>query len=235
MTMDLEEQLQLPEHSQLQELPNTTGDHSRHILSLPSPSSLSPSPFYRPSHHREPPPDVHLSDPDVFDTDDHAPPLPSPQYNTFASSSNVNLDVLASQQSPPYRSQATSMDHTPTPDEKHREPDVEGYTDLKAPQKPFVHYSDDVQQTPAYTRVPSHFDSSPPPFLSEAMRTSSFASTVDDDGSSEGYDWSGDDDLVDQEAKFEQQMGKTLQKNDGWGFKRCVKGVRLTCGMSANI
>lgn len=40
-----------------------------------------------------------------------------------------------------------------------------------------------------------------------------------DDGSDEDYDWSTDEDLVDQEAKFEEKLGlKKRQK--GWGPRR---------------
>lgn len=40
-----------------------------------------------------------------------------------------------------------------------------------------------------------------------------------DDGSDEYYDWSTDEDLVDQEAKFEEKLG-VKRRQKGWGPKR---------------
>ncbi|KAJ3760988.1 Mechanosensitive ion channel-domain-containing protein [Lentinula raphanica] len=48
----------------------------------------------------------------------------------------------------------------------------------------------------------------------------SLAGTDDEEDESD-YDWSGEDDLVDEEAKFEQQMG-VKPKRTGWGFKRII-------------
>ncbi|KAF9452011.1 hypothetical protein P691DRAFT_661968 [Macrolepiota fuliginosa MF-IS2] len=52
-----------------------------------------------------------------------------------------------------------------------------------------------------------------------STRASSFAGPEDDD--SEDYDWSGEEDLVDEELKFEKQMG-VRPKSEGWGPKRIV-------------
>ncbi|KAI0704375.1 Mechanosensitive ion channel-domain-containing protein [Cytidiella melzeri] len=48
-------------------------------------------------------------------------------------------------------------------------------------------------------------------------RSPSLAGTDDEDGD---YDWSGEEDLVDQEAKFEQTMG--VAKKSRWGFRKFI-------------
>lgn len=62
----------------------------------------------------------------------------------------------------------------------------------------------------------------------ETMETdvSSIADTDDDD---DYYDWSGDDDLVDEEAKFEQTMG--VAKAHRWGFRKYVGPEQSTTGL----
>jgi hypothetical protein len=42
-----------------------------------------------------------------------------------------------------------------------------------------------------------------------------------DDGSEEDYDWSTDEDLVDQEAKFEEKLG-VKRRSKGWGPRRYI-------------
>ncbi|KAJ6627437.1 hypothetical protein B0H10DRAFT_1779807 [Mycena sp. CBHHK59/15] len=44
---------------------------------------------------------------------------------------------------------------------------------------------------------------------------------TDEEDNDDDYDWSGEDDLVDEEAKFEERMGNKVKKS-GWGFKRIV-------------
>jgi len=44
---------------------------------------------------------------------------------------------------------------------------------------------------------------------------------TDDGEDDEDYDWSTDEDLIDQEAKFEQQMGMKKRRK-GWGPRRYV-------------
>ncbi|KIK65665.1 hypothetical protein GYMLUDRAFT_159395 [Collybiopsis luxurians FD-317 M1] len=50
--------------------------------------------------------------------------------------------------------------------------------------------------------------------------TVSLAGTDDEEDDSD-YDWSGEDDLVDEEAKFEHKMG-VQRKKTGWGLKRII-------------
>ncbi|KIK99690.1 hypothetical protein PAXRUDRAFT_465190 [Paxillus rubicundulus Ve08.2h10] len=80
--------------------------------------------------------------------------------------------------------------------------------------KPTVHYSEDVHHAPA-----SHYYNSPPRLES---RPSSVVGTDDDDDDEQEFDWSGDEDLVDEEAKFEKHMGAVTlkRKSRRWGFWR---------------
>ncbi|KAF9008845.1 Mechanosensitive ion channel-domain-containing protein [Cyathus striatus] len=133
---------------------------------------------------------------------------PSPPYRPFPSSSNLHLEHYPP--SPPY--DATFMTDTqhpvPIPITDKRKDDANTPTKPKA-----VHYPDNVK--PAlpypYTRQDSDFMSS---------RTPSIAATDDDDDSD--YDWSGEDDLVDQEAKFEQQHMGVKTAPQGCGFRRII-------------
>jgi hypothetical protein len=61
---------------------------------------------------------------------------------------------------------------------------------------------------PPFARTESGFDSI-------RSQSPSFAGTDDED---EDYDWSGEEDLVDEEAKFEQNMG--VAKKQRWGFRK---------------
>lgn len=62
------------------------------------------------------------------------------------------------------------------------------------------------------------FPSSYPDSDAFSSRTSSIMGTDDE---SEDYDWSDEEDLVDEHAKFEQQINKQKVKK-GWGIKRCA-------------
>jgi hypothetical protein len=52
-----------------------------------------------------------------------------------------------------------------------------------------------------------------------ALRQDSHSIGTDDGEDSSQYDWSAEEDLVDEAAKFESQMGKK-GKRQGWTFKR---------------
>ncbi len=54
-------------------------------------------------------------------------------------------------------------------------------------------------------------------FESTRSRSPSIADTDDE---RDDYDWSGEEDLVDEEAKFEQNMG--VAKKESWGFRKYV-------------
>ncbi|EJD01268.1 uncharacterized protein FOMMEDRAFT_110956 [Fomitiporia mediterranea MF3/22] len=86
----------------------------------------------------------------------------------------------------------------PSPDEKHD-------NSKQSHQKASVHYPDDISHSPEHVHVhetkPVRFDSSDPPSRAPSLAPSE--DELDDD-----YDWSTEDDLVDEEEKkFEKQMG----------------------------
>jgi hypothetical protein len=92
--------------------------------------------------------------------------------------------------------------------------------------KPVVHYRDDVQHvegsyanTPAATNTPS-LPLYEPAADGPSSQPPSIAGT-DDEGEEDEFDWSAEDDLADEEAKFERQAG-IKRKQHGWGFKRSV-------------
>lgn len=64
------------------------------------------------------------------------------------------------------------------------------------------------QPLPSFARTDSGADS-------VRSRSPSIAGTDDED---DDYDWSGEEDLVDEEAKFEQNMGTA--KKQRWGLRR---------------
>ncbi|KAF9224318.1 hypothetical protein BS17DRAFT_752270 [Gyrodon lividus] len=79
--------------------------------------------------------------------------------------------------------------------------------------KPTVHYPEDVYHAPS-----PHYHNSPPRAESRVPRAS-VAGTDEDEDEEEEFDWSGDEDLADEEAKFEKQMGVKL-KSRRWSFWR---------------
>jgi len=125
---------------------------------------------------------------------DFQPALPSPPYKQFASTSHLPLEYDA--QTPPYHSsqnQPLMSDHDQPVDEKISEFETE----------------------PAYrSRAPSDFTASGDttaaglerPGLFGHGRQDSFATDVSDED--EDYDWSAEEDLIDEETKFEERMGR---------------------------
>jgi hypothetical protein len=95
--------------------------------------------------------------------------------------------------------------------------------DVQAAQpKPTVHYPEHVHQTPA-PGYPHHM---PPKFES---RASSVIGTDDehDDEDGENYDWSGEEDLEEQQVEYEKQVG-IKHKPQGWGIKRYALNPSMT-------
>jgi hypothetical protein len=88
----------------------------------------------------------------------------------------------------------------------------EGNSHSDIDEKPKVHYNDNVGPAPSYHGRNDSTDM----FQS---RASSVAGTDDEYDDDEDYDWSGEEDLVDEEAKFEERMG-VKPKKKGWGPKR---------------
>lgn len=81
--------------------------------------------------------------------------------------------------------------------------------------RPIVHYPDNIDdekpRRPGYHTSASADAFSPRPLSS--------AGTDDD---SDEYDWSGEDDLVDEEAKYEKKMGVSDVRHNHWGIRRSV-------------
>ena len=76
--------------------------------------------------------------------------------------------------------------------------------------KPSVHYPEELAAPSAqYFNTPPKLDS----------RTPSFAGTDDEDDDRDEFDWSGDEDLADEEAKFSERMGVKL-KTKRWSILR---------------
>ncbi|KAF8640037.1 hypothetical protein AX17_001279 [Amanita inopinata Kibby_2008] len=86
--------------------------------------------------------------------------------------------------------------------------------DKDAKSRPAVHYPDSVLNNrpppPPHTRTES--------FDMLSSRTPSFPGTDDE---FDNYDWSGEEDLVDEEARFEKKMGTVLEQKP-WGFTRII-------------
>jgi len=67
---------------------------------------------------------------------------------------------------------------------------------------------------------PEGVENSPPdPYSRQDSDVTGSLSIATDEDDSEHYDWSDEEDLVDEEAKFRGQMGQKTKKS-GWGFKR---------------
>jgi hypothetical protein len=131
-----------------------------------------------------------------------------PTYHRVPTSSQVALDSrsFADLETPPYRSRINLGEG----EEKSSDSPMPGdrVVDEKVPLKG-VHYPSDLNPPlvhhPAIIRV----DTDAP----------SVAGTDEEYEEDSDYDWSGEEDLVDEEAKFEAQMGNK-PKRKGWGPKR---------------
>jgi hypothetical protein len=89
-------------------------------------------------------------------------------------------------------------------------------------QKPSVHYHEDVISPPA---TGSYF----------AFPKSESRQSSDDEDEEDEFDWSGDEDLNNEEAKFEKKMGVKI-KSRGWGIIRYVcRGRRLPSPIITNL
>lgn len=141
-------------------------------------------------------------------------PLPSPPYRRVATASQVELGSF---QSPPYTSQSR-LSLSEMEDDIRDEKIDETTTTTKA-----VHYPDNLGRRPpglgSLPRFESQTPSGPP----------SLAGTDDEEDSD--YDWSGEEDLVEEEEKFEKKMG-VKQKRQGCGFKRYVGYVQCIVAIS---
>jgi hypothetical protein len=142
--------------------------------------------------------------------DDVQPPFPSPPYKRVASSSHLTLEYGA--QSPAYRSEHD----LPLMSNEHG--GQKGPLPGSESKKPSVHYLDGTEPATLRSNAPPLNDgpahNPPAPMAHKLVRTMSTATDDDDDDDEFGdddYDWSADEDLGGEEAKYEQRMGKKIQ------------------------
>ena len=158
-----------------------------------------PYQYHRPQH----------LDPDLFVThDDVEAAVPSPPYRRVPSTSQVLLESYP-EQSPAYRSRSNTALTEIDMSEDVR--GVDKQHDFASKGKQTVHYPEDIPPPPPIHR----FDTD----IGTTSRASSIAGT-DDEYSDDDYDWSGEEDLVDEEAKFEHAMGVKKKRRFG-----CIKYV----------
>lgn len=178
--------------------------------SAPRQLSAPPSTPSSSSSRRPRPPDLNL-----FNLDDPVLTIPSPPYKRNPSNSNLFFGAIA-EASPAYKSrsnldlpnESTPMveDVPETHERREKEPSDE---DAPRSKPKTARFQEDVR-SPTTSLHPTFA-------RTETMETdvSSIADTDDDD---DYYDWSGEDDLVDEEAKFEESMG--VAKARRWGFRK---------------
>lgn len=172
------------------------------------------------------PPDLQLNDHEFDDS------LPSPAYRQYPSTSNLHHTNTNEEAVPAYIMDTDTEQPTKTLEKARKIPEK----DVDRPDEGDVNKITDeeeeehVQTATARVHYPQDLPALPSPIYlpkkttgETDSRTSSVIGTddEDDDGLDEDdeYDWSGEEDLVDEEAKFERQM-----KSDGrvkrWGPRR---------------
>jgi hypothetical protein len=146
-----------------------------------------------------------------------------PTYNRVPTSSQVALDSrsFADLETPPYRSRINLGERDEKPGDGLMPEDRP--IDEKAPLKG-VHYPEDLSPSHVHRPAIIRIDSDAP----------SLAGTDDEYEEDSDYDWSGEEDLVDEEAKFEHQMGNDA-KRKGWGPKRYAILITLAPPVLTNI
>lgn len=130
--------------------------------------------------------------------------LPTPPYRAEASTSNLHAQHHPDFPSPAYVSRSNV--NLNQMDEKKNDSRENTWEEKK------VHYD-----TPSPY---GHFRNDSSDMMGGHSRTASVAGTDDSDDESD-YDWSGEEDLVDEEQKFEERMG-VAKKKKGWGPKRII-------------
>ncbi|KAK2466332.1 hypothetical protein APHAL10511_001974 [Amanita phalloides] len=80
--------------------------------------------------------------------------------------------------------------------------------------RPLVHYSEHVDEKPPR---PAHQRTESSDILSTLA-----PSTAGTDDEFDSYDWSGEDDLLDEEAKYEKRLGLSDQVRYRWGVRRTI-------------
>lgn len=143
---------------------------------------------------------------ELFSTSAEELALTSPPYRPVASTSNLHEDL------PPSPAYYPSAAHPMPVEEKRRSLSIEPEPSyqVRTP-RPTVHYGDDHGnvKAPVYRRE-NTLD----------LISSRVSIMTTDDEESEDYDWSGEEDLVEEETKFEGRMGGRKSKAKGWGLRR---------------
>ncbi|PSR73470.1 hypothetical protein PHLCEN_2v10762 [Hermanssonia centrifuga] len=160
---------------------------------------------------------------ELFSTEDVENPLPSPPYRRVASQTYLHPYP---EESPAYNSQSrldlsTELSRMVEENEDQHPPsdkESEHIVDLDEhkPSAKTARFREDVQ-SPLATIHPLPSFVRAETFESTRSRSPSIADTDDE---RDDYDWSGEEDLVDEEAKFEQNMG--VAKKESWGFRKYV-------------
>jgi hypothetical protein len=170
-------------------------------VSLPphDPTTLHTNSPYRHDHH-----DIFLTSAEEVRGSQQSPPT----YHRVPTSSQVALDShsFTDLETPPYRSRVnlSERDEKPADIPMPEDKVVGGKAPLKG-----VHYPSGLASLPVHRPAIIRVDSDAP----------SVAGTDDEYEEDSDYDWSGEEDLVDEEAKFEEHMG-VKPKRKGWSFKR---------------
>jgi hypothetical protein len=201
------------------------------------------------SSSRSPPHPLRPSLSQVFhttDADDEAAPTPPYTHTTFNRDRQGTVtshgDLLPPQDSPAYRSTATlGMPPPRLSEEEHANGHGHntGNEHTLVDRKPLVHYPSDTKSPPS----PDHHSFALPGRADTGLSShaSSIAGTDDEDYNDEDeyYDWSGEEDLLDEEAKYEKNM-TSVHKKRRWGFRRVLAflfgsliGSLITAGLLA--
>jgi hypothetical protein len=148
---------------------------------------------------------------EIFQTehDDEQAAMPTPPYSRTTFSDRQAAHILPSQNSPAYKSTATLGTH-PEADELEGLPQPAAVGD----HKPSVRYSADVKAPPS----PDHHGIP----LPQSESVASSVANTDDEDEDDDFDWSGDEDLLDEEKKFEQRMSSANRRGRRWGFRRIL-------------
>lgn len=167
------------------------------FLPPPDPTALRTNSPYRYNPH-----DIFVTSTEEVQSSQQSPPT----YHRVPTSSQVALDSrsFTDLETPPYRSRVNLAER----DEKSANNPMP--EDEKPPLKG-VHYPSDLNSPPAHRPAIIRVDSDAP----------SVAGTDDEQEEDSDYDWDGEEDLVDEEAKFEERMGKKKQPK-GWGPRRII-------------
>lgn len=208
--------------------PNLDDNSSRPSHPTSSPSSQPENAASAPSDSPKRPARI-----DLFTEEeivDHG--LPSPPYRANPSRPDVNVYLNPfTDDSPAYRSNADFFDESSAimSDQKqgwheHQDQDQDqdsneelhrGRQETRKPAMKVARFTSDVASPPPSAAPLPPFARTETGLESVRSRSPSIAGTDDED---DDYDWSGEEDLVDEEAKFEQNMG--VAKKERWGFRK---------------